>query len=141
MALERTASLLELAGGRETIERAVELFYAAVEHDAVLRPIYPDDLRPGREKLKLFFVQWLGGPPLYSQRFGHPRLRRRHFPFVIDEEAAERWLQLMHDALLAAGVPEGPRALIEERLRPLAFHMVNAHEDVPREPLGDVWMD
>lgn len=141
MTLGQARSLLELAGGRETIERVVDRFYDSVEHDPVLRPIYPEDLRPGREKLKLFFVQWLGGPPLYSQRYGHPRLRRRHFPFVIDERAAERWLALMSEALAAAGVSDGVRSAIEGRLRPLAFHMVNANDDVPREPLGDVWID
>ncbi len=141
MTVERESSLIELAGGGETIERVVDHFYDCVERDPVLRPIYPQDLRPGREKLKLFFVQWLGGPPLYSERYGHPRLRRRHFPFVIDEQAAERWLALMSGALAAAGIPQAVRSAIERRLRPLAFHMVNAHQDVPREPLGDVWME
>lgn len=141
MTLGQESSLIECAGGRETIEWAVDHFYDRVERDPILRPIYPQDLRPGREKLKLFFVQWLGGPPLYSERYGHPRLRRRHFPFVIDEQAAERWLALMSEALAAAGIPQAVRSAIEQRLRPLAFHMVNAHQDVPREPLGDVWME
>lgn len=141
MTTREQPSFLDRVGGPQAVARLVDAFYDRVASDPVLRPLYPEDLRPGREKLKLFFVQWLGGPPLYSERFGHPRLRRRHFPFVIDERAAERWLALMHEAMVSVGVPEGEREVIEARLRPLAFHIVNANDDVPREPLREGWMD
>ncbi len=131
----------ERIGGAEGVRRLVEAFYARVAVDPVLRPVYPEDLRPGQEKLRLFFIQWLGGPPEYSRRFGHPRLRRRHFPFVIDEAAAERWLQLMDEAMREQGVDDELRELLMGKLRPLAHHMVNAGQDVPREPLASAWLD
>ena len=80
--------MLARVGGADAISRIVESFYVRIEADSHMRPIYPEDLEPGKEKLKLFLLQWLGGPPAYSQRYGHPRLRIRHFPFVIDDLAA-----------------------------------------------------
>ena len=133
-------SLLDAVGGREGVRRIVERFYALVEADELLRPIFPDDLSAGREKQVLFFEQWLGGEPRYSERYGHPRLRRRHFPFVIDERAAGRWLRLFARAMREHAVPETAVARILEGLGPLAHHMVNAGQDVPREPLGDAFL-
>lgn len=134
-------SLFERIGGAGAALAVIETFYRRVEADDVLRPIYPDELAPGRERLALFFVQWLGGPTGYSDRYGHPRLRRRHFPFVIDERAAVRWLRLMGEAMDECGVSAADAAVVVERLRPLAHHLVNAHEDVPRDTVGSAWLD
>lgn len=135
-----TAPLIERVGGREAVSTIVEGFYRRVEADARLRAVYPEDLEPGKEKLKLFFEEWLGGPRAYSSRYGHPRLRRRHFPFVIDEQAAGRWLRYMREAWQEAGVPVDIQATVFESLGPLARHMVNAGQDVPREPLGEAFL-
>ena len=132
-----SASLLDRVGGADAVSRIVEAFYRRVEADTHLRPIYPEDLQPGKEKLKLFLVQWLGGPQTYSERFGHPRLRIRHFPFVIDDLAAGRWLRNMREAWQEEDVSADVIAIVFERFGPLAHHMVNADQDVPREPLGD----
>jgi hemoglobin len=134
-------TLFERVGGREGVQRIVADFYTRVEEDEGLRPVYPDDLTPGREKLTLFMEQWLGGEPVYSDLYGHPRLRRRHFPFVIGDRHAGRWLRHMREAMLANGVAEADARVIFERLAPLARHMVNERDDVPREPLGDVRME
>jgi hemoglobin len=134
---EAGASLFERLGGREGVARIVDDFYARVAGDELLRPIFPDDLDPGREKQRLFMEQWLGGDAVYTEQYGHPRLRRRHFPFVIDQRAAGRWLHHFGAALRACDVDDGDVATILSALAPLAQHMVNADEDVPREPLGD----
>ncbi len=131
-------ALLERIGGREVIERVVDTFYGAVETDEELRPLFPDDLRPGREKQKLFLEQWLGGEPRYSAEYGHPRLRQRHFPFVISERAAGRWMRHMTQAFRDCGIVEPELAELVAVFGPMAKHMVNADEDVPREPLGNV---
>jgi len=120
------------------IERVVDAFYDGVEADDELRPLFPDDLGPGREKQKLFLEQWLGGEPRYSERYGHPRLRRRHFPFVISERAAGRWMRHMLQAFRDCGAGETEIQELAAALGPMAKHMVNADENVPREPLGDV---
>ena len=130
-------TLLDRVGGREVVEAIIETFYDAVAEDAPLRALYPENLGPSREKLALFFEQWMGGEPRYSERYGHPRLRRRHFPFVIAEHHAQLWLTHMRAALEAQALAPEDFDAIWGRLEPLAQHMVNAHEDVPREPLPD----
>jgi hemoglobin len=124
----RGPSLFERIGGRPAVERIVQEFYDRVEADAELRRVFPDDLTEGREKQTLFLEQWLGGEARYSNRYGHPRLRLRHFPFEISERLAGRWLRHMGEAFRAAGVG------------PLAKHMVNAGQDVPREPLKETFL-
>ena len=131
-------TLFEVFGGREGVSGLVDEFYRRVAADPGIRPVYPADLTPGKEKLKLFFEQWLGGPAVYSEKYGHPRLRLRHFPFIIDEHHAGLWLRHMRQAMLARNIPAEAIAVVFERLAPLAKQMVNAHEDVPREPLGDL---
>ena len=134
----RGANLLERVGGREVIERVVDSFYDRVEADGELRPIFPQDLGPGREKQKLFMEQWLGGEKRYSERYGHPRLRIRHFPFVITARAAGLWMRHMIEAFRSCGVIEPELAELVASLGPLARHMINADDDVPRESLGEV---
>lgn len=136
----RQPELLERVGGREVIERVVDTFYDKVEADDELRPMFPEDLGPGREKQKLFLEQWLGGAPRYSEQYGHPRLRRRHFPFEITERGAGRWLRHMIQSFRDHDVPEPEIAEIVAVFGPMAKHMVNADDDVPREPIGDAFL-
>lgn len=76
--------------GEEGIARLVEGFYRRVADDPVLRPMYPeDDLAPAARRLRMFLVQFFGGPDAYSQERGHPRLRLRHSPFTIDQTARD----------------------------------------------------
>ena len=126
-------TLFTRLGGREAVSRIVERFYELVESDAEQRAIYPQDLGPGKENLKLFFEQWMGGSSRYSDLYGHPRLRMRHFPFVIDELAAGRWLRYMRQAMKDEGMDEVTLATVFKAFGPLAHHMVNAGQDVPRE--------
>ena len=131
----REASLLERFGGSEAVARVVDAFYGRIERDPELRPLFPEDPGPGREKQKLFLDQWLGGEPRYSEQHGPPMLRRRHFPFVISQRAAERWLGHMRAAIEACGVPAEAAAEVMAGLAPLARHMVNEGDDVSRTPL------
>ena len=83
------ATFYEAVGGEETFTRLVDSFYAEVESDPALRAVYPSrDLGPAREHLRLFLMQYWGGPATYNERRGHPRLRMRHARFAIGE--AER---------------------------------------------------
>ncbi|MCK9487341.1 MAG: globin [Dehalococcoidia bacterium] len=134
----RQPGLFERIGGREVVDRVATDFYDRVYQDPILRPMFPDDREAGRLKQAEFLEQWLGGAPRYSEKWGHPRLRMRHFPFVIDERSAGRWLRHMTEALRACGVGEQEVQEVLVDLGPLARHMVNADQDVPREPLGDV---
>lgn len=93
-------------GGEATFIRIVDRFYAAVVHDPVLRPLYRDeDLLAAPRRLRMFLVQYWGGPPTYSEERGHPRLRMRHAPFAIDEAARDAWITQMTVAVEAEGLP------------------------------------
>ena len=89
----------DAVGGLPAFRRLVGAFYAKVERDELLRPMYPDDLEPGKDHLARFLAQYWGGGDVYSAERGHPRLRMRHAPFAITPEAAGRWAELMSAAI------------------------------------------
>lgn len=107
-------SITDLAGGPDAFVRLVDAFYDRVEQDTALRPMYPEDLEPGKQHLALFLAQYFGATDLYSSQRGHPRLRMRHAPFPIDLDAASRWATHMLDAVADQGFPAEVRAAIEE---------------------------
>ncbi len=116
--MQETTSIYELAGGLDAFVELVDLFYAKVEDDPLLRPLYPEDLEPGKRHLALFFAQYWGGPATYNDERGHPRLRRRHAPFEITPEAAVRWAQHMSDSIVELQLPEAAeRAMLEYVVR------------------------
>jgi hemoglobin len=93
-------SFYEAVGGEETFRRLVSRFYREVARDPQLRPVYPSrDLGPAEEHLRLFLIQYWGGPGTYSERRGHPRLRMRHARFAIGEAERDAWLRNMRTAL------------------------------------------
>jgi hemoglobin len=99
-------TLYELVGGEETFRRLVARFYEGVRDDPVLRPLYPEeDLGPAEDRLRMFLVQYWGGPRTYSVQRGHPRLRMRHAPFAIGEAARDAWLHHMREAVDSLELP------------------------------------
>jgi hemoglobin len=99
-------SLYDRAGGTPFFERLVDRFYAGVEADPHLRPVYPEaDLAPARHRLTLFLIQYWGGPTTYDKERGHPRLRMRHAPFAIGPGERDRWLLHMRAAIAELAPP------------------------------------
>ncbi len=115
----------ELIGGAETVARLVDAFYRRVVEDPDLRPIFPADIGPVRDKQYLFLTQFLGGPPLYSQQYGPPRLRWRHLPHPITPRRARAWLACMAAAMDEVGLHGPVREFIWQRLSAVAEHMIN----------------
>jgi len=68
-----------------------------------VRAIHPEDLSDSRDKLFMFLSGWSGGPPLYVQARGHPRLRQRHMPFPIGKAERDQWLWCMDKSLEQSG--------------------------------------
>jgi hemoglobin len=95
-------SLYERVGGEPFFTALVERFYAGVEDDPVLRPLYPADLGASIRHLALFLVQYWGGPPTYNAERGHPRLRMRHVRFGIGQAERDAWLRHMRAAVEAS---------------------------------------
>jgi hemoglobin len=93
-------SFYDAVGGAETFHRLIAAFYRRVAEDPILRPLYPEeDLGPAEIRFRMFLEQYWGGPRVYSQERGHPRLRMRHAPFAVTPTARDRWLELMRAAL------------------------------------------
>jgi hemoglobin len=117
----------DAVGGEETFHRIVARFYAEVAKDEVLRPLYPDeDLGPAEEKLRLFLVQYWGGPHTYSEARGHPRLRMRHAPFAIGPLQRDAWLRCMRIAVDEAELTEAQRTQLWEYLEMAANSLMNS---------------
>ncbi|MFO0464897.1 MAG: group II truncated hemoglobin, partial [Burkholderiales bacterium] len=92
----------ELLGGEATVRRLVDAFYDQMDEDPDffgIRKLHPASLAASRDKLYMFLTGWLGGPPLYTSEFGHPRLRARHLPFAIGEAERDQWMACMAKAL------------------------------------------
>ncbi|GIF18873.1 hemoglobin [Actinoplanes tereljensis] len=117
----------EAIGGEPTFRRLVDKFYEGVADDPLLRPMYPEeDLGPAADRLTLFLIQYWGGPNTYSASRGHPRLRMRHAPFVVDAAARDAWLKHMRDAVNSIGLPEQHEKMLWDYLERAAYFMVNA---------------
>ena len=103
----------------------VDDFYAGVATDPVLRPLYEDDLEHAKERLRLFLVQYWGGPTTYSETRGHPRLRMRHNAWRISERERDAWLSHMLAAVTRLDVPDAARAAIWDHVERAAWSLVN----------------
>jgi hemoglobin len=112
--MREEVTLYDEVGGMPFFERLIEVFYEGVANDAVLRPLYPDDLDPSARHLTLFLAQYWGGPTTYDAERGHPRLRMRHAPFAVGPGERDRWLFHMR-AAVDEMAPQEPvrRALLE----------------------------
>ena len=102
----------ELLGGEGVVRRLVDRFYEIMDTDPVAAPIramHPPDLKTSADKLFMFLSGWLGGPDLFVQNFGHPRLRARHMPFAIGTRERDQWVACMLLAMEEVGIAEPMR--------------------------------
>jgi hemoglobin len=104
----------------------VEAFYDRIDAESpALRAMLPRDDTGSRQKLFEFLSGWLGGPQLYLERRGHPKMRLRHLPFAIGTAEAEEWLRCMGAALADCEIDGALRNYLDIRFREMALHMVN----------------
>jgi hemoglobin len=126
-------SFFDAVGGEETFTRLVHRFYELVRDDPVLRPVYrAKDLGPAEEHLRLFLIQYWGGPRTYDELRGHPRLRMRHVRFTIGEAERDAWLRNMRTSLDELALDEDLDAQLWDYLVMAAHSLVNR----PSEPAG-----
>ncbi|MEX2291032.1 MAG: globin [Mycobacteriales bacterium] len=118
-------SLYDAVGGEPVFRQLVADFYKGVADDPVLRPLYPEDLGPGEERLRMFLVQYWGGPTTYSEQRGHPRLRMRHVSWQIGERERDAWLAHMRAALDRLDLTDEAHTAIWEHLERAAYSLVN----------------
>ncbi len=124
----------ELLGGEQALFRLVERFYALMDSEPefyAVRKLHPEDLAGSRDKLFMFLSGWLGGPPLYVEKIGHPMLRARHLPFAIGRSERDAWLACMRRALEESAVEEELREWLTQQLFGTADWMRNKPGDMP----------
>jgi|SRR5215217_5721765 len=116
-------------GGEPTFHAIVSKFYEEVAKDELLRPLYPEeDLGPAEERLRLFLIQYWGGPRTYSESRGHPRLRMRHAPFKVGPAERDAWLRAMRIAVDEAKLSDEHRDRLWAYLEMAAHSMLNSFE-------------
>ncbi len=119
----------DAVGGEETFRRIVAGFYRRVPTDPVLSAVYDlDDLEGAEERLRLFLVQYWGGPRTYSELRGHPRLRMRHVRFRIGSAERDAWLRHMLAAVDTRSAPPQDAQAMRDYFHASAFSLVNQPE-------------
>ena len=123
------ATAFDWIGGETKVRELVDRFYDLMD----LEPAYEDlrrshgtELARARDNLFWFLCGWLGGPPHYESRFGHPRLRARHMPFTIGIKERDQWLACMDQAMGEVGVDPQLRERLRESFRNTADWMRNS---------------
>lgn len=110
-------------GGEEVLSKLVDDFYHIMSHDPLAKECFAThagkDIHESAQKLKAFLSGWTGGPQLYIEKYGHPRLKMRHFPFKIGKKEGEQWLYCMRKALSQSSIESG-----------LQEHLIKAFENV-----------
>jgi hemoglobin len=110
-------SIYEAIGGIDKVDELVDRFYDLMALEPIfgdLRAMHPQDLSTSREKLKFFLTGWMGGPDVYSPKYGHPMLRARHLPFKIGLNERNQWLACMYKAMEECGIDGNAAKQLEE---------------------------
>ncbi|MBA4143037.1 MAG: group II truncated hemoglobin [Nitrosospira sp.] len=96
-------------GGEAAVRRLVDRFYDLMDEDPDyygIRKLHPQDLSSSRQKLFMFLCGFMGGPSLYAEKYGEPRMRTRHMPFSIGISERDQWLCCMNRAMVDVGLDE-----------------------------------
>jgi hemoglobin len=123
-----SAKPYDFIGGESAIQSLVDRFYFYMDilpEAQGIRAMHQTDLATAKDKLFKFLSGWLGGPNLYTEEFGHPMLRMRHFPFKIGESERDQWMLCMNKALAEISMDPRLHTNIQTALQQLATHMIN----------------
>jgi hemoglobin len=125
------ATLYDQIGGEASVRALVSKFYDLMDtlpEASGIRALHPKDLRGSREKLFMFLSGWLGGPSLYIEKFGHPRLRARHLPFPIGGSERDQWMLCMTEAMKALNLDANLQLTLRNAFAQTADFMRNKTE-------------
>jgi hemoglobin len=128
---EETITLYQAIGGEETIRRLVRRFYELMDtlpEARNVRAVHPPSLANAEQKLFEYLTGYLGGPPLYTDKYGHPRLRSRHFIAAIGPAERDEWLLCFKQAMDETIDHPKLRDIIRAPIERLAYHMQNREE-------------
>jgi hemoglobin len=125
---ENSRTPYELVGGDAKVRELVDRFYDLMDFEPAyrtLRAVHGNTLESAREKLYQFLSGWLGGPPLYTDKYGHPMLRARHLPFAIGDVERDQWMACMRQAMEETHVPQELRGSLGDAFQKTADWMRN----------------
>lgn len=125
---EHLPTVYEEIGGENTLKALVKSFYDIMDTNPefeIIRKLHNNNLDEAREKLFMFLSGWMGGPPLYINKYGHPRLRMRHFPFPIAEIERDQWVKCMALAMQEVKLAENIQKELLRSLYQVADFMRN----------------
>jgi hemoglobin len=128
---EETITLYEAIGGDATVRRLTHRFYELMDtlpEAKNCRAIHPPDLAGSEAKLYDYLTGYLGGPPVYVEKYGHPRLRSRHFGAAIGPAERDEWMLCFRRAMEETIDNPKLRDIIWPPIERLAFHMQNKDE-------------
>lgn len=126
--METTTTTYEQIGGDATVAKLAARFYElmdSVPQFQGLRAMHPASLEGSREKLYMFISGWTGGPDLFVEKHGHPRLRQRHLSFAIGESERDQWVACMVLAMEDVGIEKSIRTKLFENFFKTADFMRN----------------
>jgi hemoglobin len=121
-------SLYQIVGGESAVRELVDRFYDLMELEpefAGIRALHPPSTQGSRDKLFMFLTGWMGGPDLFVEKYGHPRLRARHLPFAIGSGERDQWLRAMAWAMEDVGMDDNLRQRLLESFYQTADWMRN----------------
>ena len=124
-------SVYDALGGEQGVLALTDRFYDLMDLEpqyAALRAVHSDTLDYARDRLFKFLSGWLGGPDLYQQQYGHPRLRQRHFPFAVTLQLRNEWLACFAQALQESAVERDLAEMLLLKLFALGDWMRNQNE-------------
>ncbi len=139
----QTLTPYQALGGADGIHRLVDRFYELMDElpeAYAARRLHPESLAGANESLFDYLSGWFGGPNLYIERKGHPRLRMRHVPYAIGPAERDEWMLCMRTALTEQVADEDLRASLLQAFTQMAGHMVNTEGragcgHAPRHPI------
>lgn len=117
-------TLYELVGD-ENLKKLVNAFYDLVQKNETLSPMFKGEFETIKDKQYCFLSQFLGGPLRYNEKYGHPKMRLRHLPHPIDQNAKTEWLKCMKQAISDIQLKPELAETLYNCFPPVAEHMVN----------------
>lgn len=123
-------TIYQMIGGDAKLRELVDRFYDLMDLEpefAGIRALHPTSMEGSRDKLHWFLSGWTGGPNLFIEKSGHPRLRARHLPYAIATGERDQWMRCMEMAMKDVGVETALRNRLMQAFLETADWMRNTH--------------
>ena len=139
MTTQDSSTLYDRLGGEDGVHRLVGTFYRIMNdrpEAAGIRALHPQTLEGSQKKLFMYFSGWFGGPPLFTDAFGHPRVRSRHLPFSIGEGERDQWLFCLASTFKELELDPQLAQDLWDKIAPMAVFLCS---DAARDVTGQIF--